>query len=109
MSLDPQCAFAVITGALISGATVGRMKFSSYVVFLALWTTLVVCSAARFASPRPIYESTTVSFFPKHPEPVTAVDTVQYDPLVHWMWCSNGWLREYGAVDFAGELTATGP
>lgn len=49
LSLDPQCAFAVITGALISGATVGRMKFSSYVVFLALWTTLVVCSAARLA------------------------------------------------------------
>lgn len=39
---DGQCAFAVITPALISGATVGRMKFSSYIVFLVLWTTIVV-------------------------------------------------------------------
>jgi len=32
-----QMMFAVITPALISGAIVGRMKFSSYVVFILLW------------------------------------------------------------------------
>ena len=36
-----QAMFAVITPALISGALVERMKFKTWVVFLALWSTLV--------------------------------------------------------------------
>ncbi len=36
-----QMMFAIITPALISGALVERMKFSAYVVFLLLWSTLV--------------------------------------------------------------------
>lgn len=36
-----QCMFAQITPALISGAIVGRMKFSSYVIFIAVWTTVI--------------------------------------------------------------------
>jgi Amt family ammonium transporter len=36
-----QAMFAVITPALISGALVERMKFRTWVVFLALWSTLV--------------------------------------------------------------------
>ena len=36
-----QMMFAIITPALISGALVERMKFSTYVVFLLLWATLV--------------------------------------------------------------------
>src|SRR3954447_14830519 len=35
-----QLTFAVITAALISGATAGRVSLSSWVVFLPLWVTL---------------------------------------------------------------------
>lgn len=28
--------------------------------------------------------------------------TIVYDPLAHWVWGVGGWLRNYGAVDFAG-------
>jgi Amt family ammonium transporter len=28
--------------------------------------------------------------------------TFVYDPLVHWMWGSGGWLARLGALDFAG-------
>lgn len=36
-----QCMFAIITPALISGAFAERMKFSSYIIFILLWSTLV--------------------------------------------------------------------
>jgi len=61
-----QMMFAVITPALISGTFAERFKFSTYLVFLVLWATLV------------------------------------YDPLAHWTWAIGGWIRELGALDFAG-------
>ncbi len=36
-----QCMFAVITPALITGAFAERMKFTTFLVFTILWTTLV--------------------------------------------------------------------
>lgn len=36
-----QCMFAIITPALITGAFAGRMKFSAFLVFIVLWSTLV--------------------------------------------------------------------
>lgn len=36
-----QCMFAMITVALISGALAERIKFSTYCLFVLLWTTLV--------------------------------------------------------------------
>ena len=61
-----QMMFAVITPALITGAFAERIKFSSFLVFIILWATVV------------------------------------YDPLAHWVWGVNGWMREMGALDFAG-------
>ncbi len=61
-----QMMFAVITPALITGAFVERFKFTTYLIFLVLWVTLV------------------------------------YAPIAHWVWASNGWLFEMGALDFAG-------
>lgn len=78
-----QMMFAVITPALISGGVVERIKFSSYLIFVIIWTTIV------------------------------------YDTLAHWMWSSwvvhnsddtcslkSGWLKELGALDFAGTCSA---
>ena len=28
--------------------------------------------------------------------------TFVYDPIAHWVWASDGWLRKLGALDFAG-------
>ncbi|ADI02333.1 MAG TPA: ammonium transporter [Syntrophothermus lipocalidus] len=61
-----QMMFAIITAALITGAIAERMRFSAFVLFVLLWTTLV------------------------------------YDPLAHWVWGVGGWLRNLGALDFAG-------
>jgi len=73
-----QLMFAIITPALIVGALTERMKFASFLIFMFIWTTLV------------------------------------YDPIVHWMWStyqvsgdnpsSQGWLRNLGAIDFAGGI-----
>jgi Amt family ammonium transporter len=61
-----QMKFAVITPALISGAFVERIRFSSFLIFCLIWTTLV------------------------------------YDPMAHWVWGMGGWLKDMGALDFAG-------
>jgi len=61
-----QMMFAIITPALITGAFAERVKFSTFLVFMILWTTIV------------------------------------YDPLAHWVWGVKGWMREMGALDFAG-------
>jgi Amt family ammonium transporter len=63
-----QMMFAVITPALITGAFAERFKFSTYVVFILLWSTFV------------------------------------YAPLAHWVWGIGGWMRNLGALDFAGGL-----
>ena len=61
-----QMMFAIITPALITGAIVERFKFTTYLLFLVIWVTVV------------------------------------YAPIAHWVWASNGWLFEMGALDFAG-------
>ena len=61
-----QAAFAIVTPSLIVGAFVERIKFSSFLVFSVIWSTIV------------------------------------YDPVAHWVWGVGGWLRNLGALDFAG-------
>ena len=33
---------------------------------------------------------------------IVAWSIIVYPPLAHWMWGNGGWLRELGALDFAG-------
>ena len=28
--------------------------------------------------------------------------TLVYDFIAHWIWAIDGWLRDYGVLDFAG-------
>ncbi|MBZ0156737.1 MAG: ammonium transporter [Alphaproteobacteria bacterium] len=30
--------------------------------------------------------------------------TLVYDPVAHWIWGAGGWLKEWGALDFAGGI-----
>lgn len=43
-----QMMFAVITPAIISGAVVGRMKFSAYFIFIILWSLFVYVPLAHW-------------------------------------------------------------
>jgi Amt family ammonium transporter len=61
-----QAMFAIITPALITGAFAERMKFSTFLVFMVIWSTIV------------------------------------YNPVAHWVWGDGGWLKDLGALDFAG-------
>jgi Amt family ammonium transporter len=61
-----QAMFAIITPALITGAFAERLKFSTFLVFMVIWSTIV------------------------------------YNPVAHWVWGDGGWLKNLGALDFAG-------
>jgi Amt family ammonium transporter len=43
-----QATFAIITAALISGSIVERMRFSAYVVFIALWSLVIYSPIAHW-------------------------------------------------------------
>lgn len=61
-----QLKFAIITPALITGAFAGRVRFSSYMLFVCLFSLAIYC------------------------------------PLAHWTWHPEGFLRQWGVLDFAG-------
>ena len=61
-----QLKFAIITPALISGAFAERIRFSSYLIFVSLFSVFI------------------------------------YAPLAHWTWHPDGFLRQWGVLDFAG-------
>jgi ammonium transporter, Amt family len=61
-----QLKFAIITPALISGAFAERIRFTSYLVFVSLFSVFI------------------------------------YAPLAHWTWHPDGFLRQWGVLDFAG-------
>lgn len=61
-----QLKFAIITPALITGAFAGRVRFSSYMLFVCLFSLCI------------------------------------YPPLAHWTWHPQGFLRQWGVLDFAG-------
>ena len=61
-----QLKFAVITPALITGSLAERVRFSSYLIFVCLFSLFV------------------------------------YAPLAHWTWHPDGFLRQWGVMDFAG-------
>ena len=61
-----QLKFAIITPALISGSFAERVRFSSYMIFIILFSIFV------------------------------------YAPVAHWTWHPQGFLRQWGVLDFAG-------
>ena len=61
-----QLKFAIITPALITGSFAERVRFTSYLIFICLFSLFI------------------------------------YAPLAHWTWHPEGFLRQWGALDFAG-------
>ena len=70
-----QMMFAVITPALITGAFAERFKFSTYLIFLVIWSTLVYSPITHW-----VWASNVLA------------DGTEV----------NGWLWDLGALDFAG-------
>ncbi|MXV17874.1 ammonium transporter [Hufsiella ginkgonis] len=61
-----QLMFAIITPGLVVGAVAERIRFTSYILFIVLFSLLV------------------------------------YAPLAHWTWNPEGFLFQWGVLDFAG-------
>lgn len=72
-----QLMFAIITPALISGAIADRAKFSAWVVFVVVWSTVVYFPVAHW-----VFDFGT--------------KTGDADPT------GAGWLAALGVIDFAG-------
>ncbi|MEK7223642.1 MAG: ammonium transporter [Pseudomonadota bacterium] len=79
-----QATFAAITGALILGAFVERVKFSAVLIFMVLWFTFAYAPIAHM-----------VWFWPG-PDAYTAANVVDA------MNAKAGMLWQWGALDFAG-------
>ena len=79
-----QATFAAITGALILGAFVERVKFSAVLIFMVLWFTFAYAPIAHM-----------VWFWPG-PDAYTAASVVDA------MNAKAGMLWQWGALDFAG-------
>ena len=43
-----QMMFAILTPALITGACAERFKFKSFILFIAIWLTIVYCPIAHW-------------------------------------------------------------
>eukprot|EP01112_Ceratiomyxa_fruticulosa_P010089 TRINITY_DN2658_c0_g1_i3.p1 TRINITY_DN2658_c0_g1~~TRINITY_DN2658_c0_g1_i3.p1 ORF type:complete len:498 (-),score=101.26 TRINITY_DN2658_c0_g1_i3:171-1664(-) len=74
-----QMMFAIITPALISGGIVERMKFSSFIIFVFLWSTICYDLLAHWMW--------------------SAWSQINDDGSCTYRM---GWLRAMGAIDFAG-------
>lgn len=61
-----QLKFAIITPALITGGLAERVRFTSLMLFIILFSLFI------------------------------------YAPLAHWTWHPEGFLRQWGVLDFAG-------
>jgi Amt family ammonium transporter len=79
-----QGTFAIITAALISGLI--SIEFCLFIYFVFIFEGAVV--GRMKIIPYMIF--------------IFVWTTVCYDPLAHWVWSENGWLKYLGTLDFAG-------
>jgi Amt family ammonium transporter len=72
-------------------ATVPHLAFMAYQMMFAVITPALISGA--FAER--IKFSAYLLF-------ILAWTTVVYDPVAHWVWGNNGWMKQMGVLDFAG-------
>ena len=73
-----QCMFFIITPALICGAFAERMKFSTMVVFMILWGTLIYCPLAHW-----VWGGGILSYGSEHAKGIFAAG--------HWILPAERW------------------
>ncbi|HNX28547.1 MAG TPA: ammonium transporter [Syntrophomonadaceae bacterium] len=72
-------------------ATIPQSVFAMYQLMFAIITVALISGSFAERMRFPIF----IAF-------VLLWTTLVYDPLAHWVWGVNGWLRNLGALDFAG-------
>lgn len=77
-----------------AGPYSATLPHSAFVVFQSLFAGLAVALISGAAVER-IRFAAYLGF-------TLLWSTLVYDPLAHWVWASDGWLRSLGALDFAG-------
>jgi Amt family ammonium transporter len=75
------------------GSTVPHMAFMIFQAMFAILTPALIVGA--FA------ERIKFSAFTLF---ILLWSTFVYDPIAHWVWSTGGWLKELGALDFAGGI-----
>ncbi len=75
------------------GATVPHQAFMMFQMMFAVITPALITGA--FAE-RFKFKTYLVFLF--------LWSTIVYDPIAHWVWGTGGWIRNLGALDFAGGL-----
>jgi ammonium transporter, Amt family len=74
-----------------SGATVPHLAFMAYQCMFAVITTALISGAYAERLKFSAYVLFTLGW-----------TTLVYDPIAHWTWGTGGWLKDLGAIDFAG-------
>jgi Amt family ammonium transporter len=74
-------------------ATVPHLAFMAYQMMFAVITPALISGA--FAERMKF--SAYLLF-------MLAWTTVVYDPVAHWVWGNNGWMKQMGVLDFAGGI-----
>ncbi len=72
-------------------ANIPQSVFAMYQLMFAIITVALISGSFAERMRFPIF----IAF-------VLLWTTLVYDPLAHWVWGVNGWLRNLGALDFAG-------
>jgi len=74
-------------------ATVPHLAFMIYQAMFAVITPALITGAVAERMKFPAFLIFTVLW-----------STLVYDPIAHWMWGTGGWLKNMGALDFAGGI-----
>jgi Amt family ammonium transporter len=72
-------------------ATIPHLLFMAYQMMFAVITPALITGAFAERMKFPAYVVFTLAWA-----------TLVYDPVCHWVWGAGGWLRNMGALDFAG-------
>ena len=85
--------FAGVGGAANTtySATIPHLAFAMFQAMFAVITVSLISGAVVERMRFPAYLLFALAW-----------TTLVYDPLAHWVWGDGGWLRNLGALDFAG-------
>ncbi len=72
-------------------ATIPHQLFMVYQMMFAVITPALITGAFAERIKFPAFVAFTLLW-----------STLVYDPIAHWVWGKGGWLRQLGALDFAG-------
>ncbi len=89
-------AWAALRGVTLApnpdyAATIPHQLFMAYQMMFAVITPALITGAFAERIKFPAFAVFTLLWA-----------TLVYDPVAHWVWAKGGWLRNLGALDFAG-------